>query len=127
MAASGDLERLLETFMTRIVGMTDAELALYRSDPIWPRRVAAAGTIARELTVEASDGAGHDRLGTVRQPVLQLLGGDSIPAFVSATHALDARLADGRIVTIDGARHAAHHTHPDQVVAAVRRFLLGGV
>jgi pimeloyl-ACP methyl ester carboxylesterase len=127
MAASGDLERLLETFMTRIVGMTDAELALYRSDPIWPRRVAAAGTIARELTVEASDVAGQDRLGTVRQPVLQLLGGDSIPAFVSATHALDARLADGRIVTIDGARHAAHHTHPDQVVAAVRRFLLGGV
>jgi pimeloyl-ACP methyl ester carboxylesterase len=59
--------------------------------------------------------------------VLQLLGGDSIPAFVRATHALDARLADGRVVSIDGARHAAHHTHPDQVVAAVRGFLLAGM
>jgi pimeloyl-ACP methyl ester carboxylesterase len=26
-------------------------------------------------------------------------------------------------VVIEGARHAAHHTHPDAVVAAVRDFL----
>ena len=58
-----------------------------------------------------------------RQPVLQLLGGESLPVFRDATVALDARLADGRIVVIDGARHAAHHTHPDQVVQAVEAFL----
>jgi pimeloyl-ACP methyl ester carboxylesterase len=127
LAAAGDLERLLETFLSTVVGMTPDELDRYRADPVWPRRVAAAGTIARELTVEASDEAGPERLGGVRQPVLQLLGGDSIPAFVRATHALDARLADGRVVSIDGARHAAHHTHPDQVVAAVRGFLLAGM
>jgi pimeloyl-ACP methyl ester carboxylesterase len=32
-------------------------------------------------------------------------------------------LGNGRIVTIQGARHAAHHTHPDAVVAAVTEFL----
>ncbi|HEY4633757.1 MAG TPA: alpha/beta fold hydrolase, partial [Candidatus Limnocylindrales bacterium] len=66
MARSGELERLLETFLTRVVGMTADELARYRADPIWPRRVAAAGTIARELDVEASEVAGLDRLGGVR-------------------------------------------------------------
>jgi pimeloyl-ACP methyl ester carboxylesterase len=127
MARSGELERLLETFLTRVVGMTSEELARYRADPVWPRRVAAAGTIARELDAEAFDVAGLDRLGTVRQPVLQLLGGDSVAAFAVATRALDARLSDGRVVTIPGAKHAAHHSHPEPVVAAVIGFLLGPV
>jgi pimeloyl-ACP methyl ester carboxylesterase len=55
--------------------------------------------------------------------VLQLLGSDSRPIFRAATLALDERLADGRVVEIEGARHAAHHTHPDAVVEAVRAFL----
>jgi pimeloyl-ACP methyl ester carboxylesterase len=55
--------------------------------------------------------------------VLQILGGASLPVFREATLALDERLADGRVVVIDGARHAAHHTHPDAFVDAVRTFL----
>lgn len=123
LADAGRDETLLERFMAEVVGMSPDDLATYRADPVWPRRVEAAPTIARELRVEASADAGLDRLGGVRQPVLQLLGADSLPAFASATRALHARLADGRVVVIDGARHAAHHTHPDAVVAAVRAFL----
>lgn len=123
MAAAGRLEALLAAFLTRVVGMSAADLAAYQADPVWPRRVAAAGTIARELAEENGDAAGLDRLGAVRQPVLQLLGGDSIPTFAAATHALQDRLADGRIVVIPGARHAAHHTHPEAVVATIRSFL----
>jgi pimeloyl-ACP methyl ester carboxylesterase len=37
--------------------------------------------------------------------------------------ALDDRLAHGTIVVIPGAKHAAHHTHPDAVVEAVTAFL----
>ncbi len=125
LAVEGRGEALLETFMTRIVGMTAADLAAYRADPIWPRRVRAAPTIARELLVEAGEAAGLEQLGRVRQPVLQLLGGDSKPEFGIATRALDARLADGRIVVLPGAKHAAHHTHPAAVVAAVTSFLAG--
>lgn len=123
LAEAGRDEALLERFLAVVVGMSPAELAAYRADPVWPRRVAAAPTIARELLVESGPEAGLERLGSVRQPVLQLLGSDSLPAFASATHALDARLADGRVVVIDGAKHAAHHTHPDAVVTAVRAFL----
>jgi pimeloyl-ACP methyl ester carboxylesterase len=52
-----------------------------------------------------------------------VLGGASSPAFGAATRALDARLRDGRVVTIDGARHAAHHTHPEAFVGAIEAFL----
>jgi pimeloyl-ACP methyl ester carboxylesterase len=125
-AETGDNDTLLATFMTRVVGMADADLAAYRADPVWPLRVAAAPTIVRELAAEGADVGGPaslEALGAVRQPVLQLLGGDSRPEFGAATRALDARLADGRIVVIPGARHAAHHTHPDALVATVAGFL----
>jgi pimeloyl-ACP methyl ester carboxylesterase len=125
--AAGEHDRLLSTFMTEVVGMTPDDLARYRTDPVWPRRVAAAPTIVRELVAESSPAASLDALGAVRQPVLQLLGGASRAVFATATRALDDRLADGRIVVIPGARHAAHHTHPGEVVAAVADFLSGAV
>ena len=103
--------------------MSPADLAAYRADPVWPVRAAAAGTILRELESEADPAASIDVLAAVRQPVLQILGGASLPVFRDATLALDARLDDGQVTIIDGARHAAHHTHPDAFVAAVRAFL----
>lgn len=123
LAAVGDLEGVVTTFMSRVVGMDEESLARYRADPVWPARVAAAPTVIREIVAEPSVAAGLDALGAVRQPVLQLLGGDSRPEFGAATRALDERLADGRIVVIPGARHAAHHTHPIAVVDAVTAFL----
>jgi pimeloyl-ACP methyl ester carboxylesterase len=120
---AGDRDGALAAFLTEVVGMGAADLAAYRADPIWPVRAAAAGTILRELDAEADPAASLDRLGAVRQPVLQLLGGDSLPVFRESTEALDRRLLDGRIVVIAGSRHAAHHTHPEAVVAAVEAFL----
>jgi pimeloyl-ACP methyl ester carboxylesterase len=121
--AAGDRDGALSLFLSEVVGMGALDLLAYQADPIWPTRTAAAGTILRELEAEADPAASLDRLGVVRQPVLQLLGGESLPVFGDATFALDERLADGRVVVIDGARHAAHHTHPDVVVAAVQEFL----
>ena len=94
------------------------------ANPVWPRRVEAAPTIVRELESEGDPhGPGSlEALADVEQPVLQLLGGESVAAFRVATEALDARLADGRIATIAGARHAAHHTHPDTVVRLITAF-----
>lgn len=124
LAAADRREELLATFLTRVVGMSADDLAAYRADPVWARRVQAAATIARELAVEAGEAAGLERLGAVRQPVLQVLGADSLRTFATATRALDSLLVDGRVAVIPGARHAAHHTHPAAVAAAVRAFLL---
>lgn len=115
---------VLEAFLRRVVGMDDAAIAAYRADPVWPLRVAAAHTIPRELRAEGrSGGAGLEALARVRQPVLQILGGESKPAFGDATAALDDRLIDGHVVVIPGARHAAHHTHPEALIEAIDTFL----
>jgi pimeloyl-ACP methyl ester carboxylesterase len=118
--AQGDRDGALTLFMREVVGMSEEDLARYRADPVWPARAAAAHTLLRELDVETSPAASLDALGGVRQPVVQILGGASLPAFHEATWALDRRLGDGSVVVIEGARHAAHHTHPDEVVAVIR-------
>lgn len=123
LADEGLNEELLETFLREVVGMPEPDLAAYRSNPVWPDRVAAAPTIVREIRAEASPAAGLDALAGVTVPVLQLLGSESADVFHRSTHALDERLANGRIAVIDGARHAAHHTHPDVFVELVTAFL----
>jgi pimeloyl-ACP methyl ester carboxylesterase len=121
----GQHEAALEAFFRTVVGLDDAAIARYRADPVWPVRVAAVPTLARELDGEASPVAGLDALGEVEVPVLQLLGTASRPVFRAAAAALDRRLRDGRVLEIDGAAHAAHHTHPVDFVAAVEAFLDG--
>jgi len=119
----GDGEAALETFMREVVGMDDAGMARFRADPVWPLRLAAAHTIPRELDAERSPAASLDALGAVAVPVLQVLGTASVASFQEATGALDVRLARGSVVRIEGAAHAAHHTHPDAFVTAVEAFL----
>jgi pimeloyl-ACP methyl ester carboxylesterase len=123
LVAAGDRDEALATFMRDIVGMPAADLAAFRADPIWPRRAIAVDTTIRELRAETSAAGSLEALGAVRQPVLQILGGASTEPFAAATQALDARLRNGRVVTIEGARHAAHHTHAAEFVAAVEAFL----
>lgn len=119
----GERDVALATFFREIVRMPEPDLAAYRADPIWPVRVAAVHTTLRELAGEASPEAGLVALAAVRVPVLQVLGGASAAPFAEATAALDARLANGRVVVIEGARHAAHHSHTEAFVGAVRAFL----
>jgi len=122
--AAGDRDGTLAMFLTEVVGMSATDLAAYRANPIWPVRTAAAGTILRELEAEKDAAASLEVLGGVRQTVLQILGSDSIAVFHEATLALDERLEDGRVIVIDGARHAAHHTHPGAFVDAIRTILI---
>jgi len=123
LVGAGDRDEALAAFMREIVGMPEDDLAAFRADPIWPRRAAAVATTIRELRAEVSPAASLEALGAVRQPVLQIVGGASAPIFGEATRALDARIRNGRVVTIDGARHAAHHTHPEAFVTAIEAFL----
>jgi pimeloyl-ACP methyl ester carboxylesterase len=122
---AGDDERALMTFLAGIVGMSDAALEDYRRDPVWPARVRAAHTILREVEAEATLPASLDALAPVTAPVLLLLGSISRSPFRIGTDALAARLADARIAVIDGAAHAAHHTHAAAFVTIVERFLDG--
>jgi pimeloyl-ACP methyl ester carboxylesterase len=121
--ARGDPDAALSGFLGGVVGMLEADLARYRAEPVWPARVAAAHTILRELEAEVSPAAGLEALGRVAMPVLLILGGASRSPFAVGTWALADCLADSRVVVIEGAVHAAHHTHVPEFVTAVEYFL----
>ena len=115
--AAGDLDGLLSEFMLGVVGMTQAELDGYRGEPVSARAGGRRGhDPARAGGQAAPRGVAGPSAGSVRQPVLQLLSWDGRTVFRDATVALDARLANGRVVEIAGAGRAAHHAHPDVVV-----------
>lgn len=121
----GEHDAALEAFLRAVVGMDDAAIARYRAEPVWPLRVAAMPTLAREIESERSPAAGLEALGLVNVPVLQILGTASPPTFRPATEALAGRLRAGRVIEIEGAAHAAHHTHSREFVTAVEAFLDG--
>ncbi|MEO8229001.1 MAG: alpha/beta hydrolase [Chloroflexota bacterium] len=123
LAAADDRAGLLSYFLATVVGMTPDELAAYRLEPTWPTRVEAAPTIVREMWAEATEEAGPERYAGIRNPVLQVVGGESGALFTDGTWALDRLLPNGRVVVIPGARHAAHHSHPEIFVSVVRAFL----
>ncbi len=123
--AADDREGLLTYFLAEVVGMSDADLAAYRTAPTWPVRVADAPTVVREMWAEAEEDAGPERYAGIRIPVLQIVGGDSTTLFTDGTWALDHLLPESRVVVIPGARHAAHHTHPERFVAEIRAFFEG--
>jgi pimeloyl-ACP methyl ester carboxylesterase len=119
----GDNEAALVAFLQGIVGLSDAAMDAYRREAVWPARVAVAPTILREIEAEASPAGGIDRLGRVTEPVLLLLGSVSRSPFRIGTDALAGRLLDARVEVIQGAAHAAHHTHVGQFVSRVETFL----
>jgi len=119
----GDDEGALATFLAGIVGMSEAELDAYRANPVWPARVVAAQTILREVEAEASAPASLEALSRVTIPVLLLLGSTSRSPFRIGTDALAARLVHAEVDVIEGAAHAAHHTHARDFVTAVEAFL----
>ena len=119
----GDKEAALSDFLAGIVGLSPEALDAYRAEPVWPARVAAAHTILREVEAETTPAAGLEALSAVTVPVLLIVGGTSRSPFGIGTTALAARLADACVVTIEGAAHAAHHTHVAEFASAVVGFL----
>jgi len=122
--ARGDRGAVLERFMRDAVQMPDDELAAFRASDLWSTRAATAPQIVRELDAALHDPAiGIGALAGVTVPVLQLTGSATALPFRLGVLTLDRRLANGSVEVIDGARHAAHHSHPAEFVAAVERFL----
>jgi pimeloyl-ACP methyl ester carboxylesterase len=121
--ADGRRQDLLETFLLDAVELTPDEWAAFQASPAFAARVAAAHTVARELRAGSTPEAALGRYTRVEQPVLQVLGSESPAFFRAGAEALAARLPHGRLETIAGARHAAHHTHVDALVILTGGYL----
>jgi pimeloyl-ACP methyl ester carboxylesterase len=120
LADAGENEALLETFMSRVVGMGEAELAVLRAAPVWPARVQAAHTIPRELA--AVDAMRFDRslVAGVTAPTTILKGTESAPYLLAACDAVHAAVPGSRLVVLEGHGHSVMDTGPDLFVDTVR-------
>jgi pimeloyl-ACP methyl ester carboxylesterase len=115
---------VISTFLVEVAGITTDELAMLRSAPSWPGRVAATHTILREIyELEALPPFNPARFQALTTPALLLLGGDSIPAYRKNIEQIDRALPDSRIVVMPGQQHVAMNTAPELFVRAVLAFL----
>ena len=63
------------------------------------------------------------RLSEVKVPVLVVHGTDDVAIDMSVAEDMCARLADCRLVSVEGAGHASNETHPAPVNRAIEDFL----
>ena len=95
--AAGDRDAALVAFFRGIVRAPEHELALLRSQPTWPARVAMAHTVPREMRAADAYRFVPARFSRLRVPTQLLLGGDSPASFRDGTLALHAALPESRI------------------------------
>jgi pimeloyl-ACP methyl ester carboxylesterase len=125
MVATGRPEEALELFFRDEVGMPEPELRRLRGLPVWPARVAAAHTLARELRAVSGFRPGPDWFATVTAPTLLLLGGASPAWAADVTGQLHRALPRARVAELPGQRHVAMDTAPELFAGAVVQFLTG--
>ena len=126
--AADDREGLLAYFLAEVVGMPAADLEAYRD----VADLADPGG----ATLRPSSARCGPRRTRMPAPSATRRSGSRSSRSSAATAARSSptargrsigSCADGRVVIIPGARHAAHHTHPERFVAEVRAFLEGGL
>ena len=117
-----DPEAVLVRFLVEIVQMSAADVSMFRKTPWWPRRLAAAPTIPREMAAvetHAIDLAALAARGTKTRFLL----GEHSPAFLrEATVRLHAALPSSDVVALAGQGHIAMDVAPDLFEREVRSF-----
>ncbi len=112
----GEREAAVKLFFSEAAGAENIE-----HWPIWPACVNLAETMVRECrVVESFDLAGID----ISVPTLLFTGEHSPHYLQEGITILDDRIADSRVVTIEGAGHAGVATASPQVAAALSAELL---
>ena len=122
--SDGEGEAVLETFFRDVTDAGD-RLELYRAQPSWSMRVAAAATVPREVRAIASfdpDPADYADLDVL---TLVLLGSETREELSTATRRAADLFPNGELHVLEGEGHAAMYTAPDRLVAVVAGFLEG--
>lgn len=124
--AAGRRDEVVETFFREIARIPDDDLALLKSLPSWPARVAAAHTVVREERLGDRYTFDPARLASVTTPTLLLDGPASPPFLRDSTRAVGAALPHARTVVLAGQAHNAIESAPQLFAAEVLGFLRDG-
>jgi pimeloyl-ACP methyl ester carboxylesterase len=121
--AAGDMDAAADALLFGILEMTEEEVDVLRSSPVWPSRLACVPTVPRELRAE--DGWVYEpgQFGGITAPTLVLAGSKSLPAQDELTRRAASAIPDSRIQVLEGHGHFAHREDPDLVAGIIREFL----
>ena len=124
--AAGDNEAAILAVLVDILEMSDEEIDAFRSNPLWPVRLASAPTIPRECRAEESWVYRPGQFDAVTAPTLFLTGSDSVPVVTKATHEARAAIPHANLRVLEGHGHFAHKTDPATVAEIIRTFARSG-
>ncbi len=119
--AADERAAMVEAFLRDAVRMDEAAIAVYRSRPSWPARVAAAHTILREERTFSTSPFDPADAAAITVPVL-LLVGEEQPLDWQVDVVADA-LRNARVEVLPGQEHAADVLAPDLVAERLLAFL----
>ena len=120
--AEGDNEAAIIAVLVDILEMSDEEIDAFRSNPLWPARLASAPTIPRECRAEASWVYRPGQFDAVSAPTLFLTGSDSVPVVTKATYEARTAIPHADLRVLEGHGHFAHKADPAMVAAIIREF-----
>lgn len=120
---AGDSDAAAVALLSRVVEMSDAEVAHVKGLPTWTDRLAFVATIPRELMAESGWVYRTDQFATVTAQVLLLDGSESPASQRAATARAAAALPNARLRVLDGHGHMAHRTDPEFVARIVCEFI----
>ncbi len=120
---AGDREGVLATFYREVAEMSPYEIELLRSSPAWQARLAAAGTLPREVRALGQYVFDPDRFQDLQTPTLLLLGGESSISVKNSAEMVAAALSHSRIALLPGQKQVAMYTAPDLFLQSVLPFL----
>jgi pimeloyl-ACP methyl ester carboxylesterase len=118
-------EEMLVTFYRDIVLMSEEEVTTLQASPTWPARVAAAGTVPRELRAFGEHAFDPATAARIDVPVLLLVGEDSPDEIKADPDIVATALPDARVRVLAGQAHMAHLTAPETFADEVWSFLRG--
>jgi pimeloyl-ACP methyl ester carboxylesterase len=120
MAAKGERDEIVTTFLREIVQLSDVEVAAMRAHSSWAGRLAAAHTIPRELGAAEQFRFEPARFADVRVPITMMVGETSPEFLKDATARIHAALLTSNVVELEGQKHSAMNTAPSLFVRALR-------
>lgn len=125
MLAAGDRDGVVEALFRSVEEMSDEDMAVLRSAPSWPGRVAAAHTVPREVVGETQARLEAEQAAKINLPVLLLTGEKSTDPAKAAVGAVAAALPDVRLLVLAGQQHVADILDPETFATYLLDFLHG--
>ncbi len=117
-------EAALVFFMSKIVGISDREIAIAKIQPDWKARVSAAQTIPREIRALAHYKYSAESFRSIRVPTTLFVGGESPQPFKTMVLKVQATIPNSKVVALPGQGHIAMRTAPDMFAEQILKTLL---